>query len=199
MQYRDQLVLTGKINDVGAYTRTNIPKSYRAGIELQGGSRLTRWLQISGNIAFSENKLNDYTAFIDDYDNGGQLAKRYGKSTISFSPAVIGGYSLSLIPYKETEIMLIGKYVSSQYLDNSGRDAAKLKAYYTQDLRISYKPVIRSVRNLQFFIQFINLFDTQYVPNGYSFSYFSGGSETIANYYYPMATFNVMGGINIGL
>jgi iron complex outermembrane receptor protein len=199
MQYQDQLVLTGKINDVGAYTRTNIPKSYRAGIELQGGARLTRWLQISGNIAFSENKLNDYTAFIDDYDNGGQLAKRYGKSNISFSPAVIGGYSLSVIPYKETEIMFIGKYVSSQYLDNSGRDATKLDAYYTQDLRISYKPVMRNVRNLQFFIQFINLFDTQYVPNGYSFSYLSGDRETIANYYYPMATFNVMGGINIGL
>src|SRR6185436_3934702 len=75
MHYHNQLVLTGKINDVGAYTRTNIPKSYRAGIELQGKTKLTRWMNIAANLSFSENKIRNFTEYLDDYDNGGQQTK----------------------------------------------------------------------------------------------------------------------------
>src|SRR5665213_57470 len=77
MDYRNQLVNTGKINDVGAYTRTNAPQSYRAGIELQGGSVLSKWLNISGNISFSRNKIKNFTEYVDDYDNGLQKENLY--------------------------------------------------------------------------------------------------------------------------
>ncbi|MEO6537451.1 MAG: TonB-dependent receptor plug domain-containing protein, partial [Ferruginibacter sp.] len=86
MLYKDQLVLTGKINDVGSYTRTNIAKSYRAGIELQGAAEFLDWLSASGNISFSRNKIKNFTEYIDDYDNGGQQTKFYSKPDIAFSP-----------------------------------------------------------------------------------------------------------------
>ncbi|MEJ7671196.1 MAG: TonB-dependent receptor [Chitinophagaceae bacterium] len=82
MYYRNQLVLTGKINDVGAYTRTNTPSSYRLGIELQGKANILPWLNASANIAFSKNKIKNFTEYIDDYDNGGQ--KSFNITTLIF-------------------------------------------------------------------------------------------------------------------
>ena len=79
MYYRDQLILTGKINDVGAYTRTNVDKSYRTGIELQGAVQLNKAFSLNANLSLSANKILNFTEFIDDYDNGGQIENKYPK------------------------------------------------------------------------------------------------------------------------
>ena len=77
MNYKDQLVLSGQINDVGAYTRTNIPKSYRAGIELQGNIKFNSRVNATANLAISKNKVQNFTEYIDDYDNGGQKTNTF--------------------------------------------------------------------------------------------------------------------------
>ena len=109
MNYSDQLVLTGKINDVGAYTRTNIPRSYRAGIELQGGGKISKWLSANANLTLSRNKVKNFTEYIDDYDNGGQQRKFYNNPDIAFSPSVIAGYTITITPEKNTSLDLMGK------------------------------------------------------------------------------------------
>ncbi len=111
MHYKDQLVLTGKINDVGAYTRTNIPKSYRAGLELTAAAKITSWLNASGNFAYSKNKVEDFIEYIDDYDNGGQITNQYSSTDIAFSPAIVGAATINFIPFKNGELSLISKYV----------------------------------------------------------------------------------------
>ncbi len=199
MLYRNQLVLTGKINDVGAYTRTNIPHSYRAGIELQGKYNFTKWLSVQGNLTLSENKIRNFTEYIDDYDNGGQQEKFYSKTDISFSPAVISAASLDIKPVKGAELKLMGKYVSRQYLDNSSQRSRSLHDYYVQDLRLAYSFKVPHTDIFQAFVQVNNLFSKKYEPNGYTFSYYYGGSMTTENYYFPMATINFMAGLNIKL
>ena len=104
MYYHNQLVLTGKINDVGAYTRTNTPSSYRLGIELQGKANLLPWLNASANIAFSKNKIKNFTEYVDDYDNGGQNTFQYPNTDISFSPNVVAGCTINFCPLKNAEI-----------------------------------------------------------------------------------------------
>ncbi|MEP6713693.1 MAG: TonB-dependent receptor, partial [Ferruginibacter sp.] len=195
MLYKDQLVLTGKINDVGAYTRTNINSSYRAGIELQGAVYFTKWLSASGNISFSQNKVKNFTEYIDDYDNGGQQTKFYSKPDIAFSPAVVGAATVNIIPLKNMELNLTGKYVSRQYLDNTSQKSRSLAAYYVQDTRLNYS----CKKFAKLFFQVSNLFSKNYEPNGYTFSYVYGGKETTENYYFPMAPVNFMAGINIKL
>ena len=91
MSYKNQLVLTGQINDVGAYTRTNIPKSYRAGIELQGNYKFNSWLNASANLAFSKNKVRNFTEYIDDYDNGGQKINNYSQLTLLYRLVLLAG------------------------------------------------------------------------------------------------------------
>lgn len=197
MYYKDQLVLTGKINDVGAYTRTNIPKSYRTGIELQGKTMLARWMNISANLSFSENKITDYTEYLDDYDNGGQQTKFYSKTDISFSPSVIGGAGINFIPVKNAEINLISKYVGRQYLDNTSQRSRSLDPYYLQDIRLSYSVKSKRVKEAGIIFQLNNVFNKKYEPNGYSFSYIYGGELTTENYYFPMAGTNFMLGVNL--
>ena len=195
MLYKNQLVLTGKINDVGAYTRTNISNSYRAGIELQGAATLSKWLSASGNISLSENKVKNYTEYIDDYDNGGQQTKFYPKPDIAFSPVVTGSASINILPVKNTELNLISKYVSRQYLDNTSQKSRSLAAYYVQDARLIYN----YKKQADLFFQVSNLFSKKYEPNGYSFSYINGGTQTTEKFYYPMAPVNFMAGVNIKL
>lgn len=199
MNYKDQLVLTGKINDVGAYTRTNIPKSYRAGIELQGTIKVYSWLTASANLALSQNKVLNFTEYIDDYDNGGQKITAFQKSDIAYSPSVVGGGSINFIPVKNGALSLLNKYVSKQYLDNTSNDIRVLNAFFTQDLRASYSIKKKWLKELAVIAQVNNLWGTKYEPNGYTYSYFAGGVTTTENFYFPMAGRNFMIGVNLKL
>ena len=198
MRYRDQLVLTGRINDVGAYTRTNIPNSYRLGLELSASHRPTDRIDIRGNLTLSDNRIIGLTAYYDDYDNGGQNKETFDRSVIAFSPAVTGALTLNFRPTRQTEISLPAKYVSRQYLDNTGRKSRSLDPYFVQDLHLTWKPNIRGALNTAIRLQVNNLFDVRYEPNGYTFSYMAGGAMTTENYYFPMAGRNMMIGLSVG-
>ncbi len=199
MQYKNQLVLTGKINDVGAYTRTNIPNSHRVGMEFTAGAIVTEWFSASGNAAFSRNRIRNFTEYIDDYDNGGQKANFYQKTTIAFSPGMVANASLNFFPFKGAELNLVSKYVSRQFLDNTTKKERSLHPYYTQDIKLTYSFSKIKIKELKLFLNAINIFSKLYEPNGYTFSYFYGGVQTTENYYFPMAPVNFTGGINIKL
>lgn len=192
MAYKNQLVLTGKINDVGAYTRTNIDNSYRVGLELQASQKLNTWFSASANISFSANKIKNFTEYLDDWDNGGQVTKAYSKTDISYSPNVVASASLDFLPVKNGYISLMSKYVGKQFLDNTSNNARKLRAFYLQDIRIGY-----NYKKLKPFVQFNNVFNKKYEPNGYTYAYIYNGDVNADNYYFPMAPFNWVIGLNV--
>ncbi|MEP7141986.1 MAG: TonB-dependent receptor plug domain-containing protein [Ferruginibacter sp.] len=198
MDYKDQLVLVGNINDVGAYTRTNIPKSYRTGIELQGKTNISTWINLAANLSFSENKIKNYTDLVDDYDIGGTKAYYYKKTDIAFSPTVVAGSKISFIPVKNAEINLLSKYVGSQFLDNTSQKSRRLDAYYVQDIRLAYTLECKFFKEINLVAQLNNVFNKKYEANGYTYSYISGGLVT-ENFYFPMAPFNCMIGLNVRL
>jgi iron complex outermembrane receptor protein len=199
MTYKDQLVLTGQINDVGAYSRTNIPESYRAGIELQGSYEFCKWMNAAANIAFSKNKVKNFTEYIDDYDNGGQKVNKYNSTDIAFSPSVVGGATINFLLLKKTELSLLSKYVSKQYLDNTQDSGRVLSAYYVQDVKIIYTIKKKKLKELNIIGQVNNIFGKKYEPNGYTYNYIYGGELSVNNYYFPMAGTNVMVGVSIKL
>ena len=199
MNYKDQLVLTGKVNDVGAYTRTNIPKSYRAGIELEGGIKFNQWVNATANLALSQNKVKNFTEYIDDYDNGGQKTNNYSSTTIAYSPIVVGSATINFLPIKNTELSLLSKYVSKQYLDNTENENRFLNSFFVQDIRALYTFKKKWLKEVNIIAQVNNIFGKKYEPNGYTFSYFVGGETITENYYFPMAGTNFMMGVNISL
>ena len=138
MDYTNQLVLTGALNDVGSPIRVNTPSSYRAGIELVAGFKLHKKLDLTFNTTFSQNKISEFTESITDYATYTNIENVYEDTDISFSPSVIAASILTFKPVKGLAMTLRTKYVGDQYLDNTGSDSRKLKAYTTTDLGISY-------------------------------------------------------------
>ncbi len=203
MKYDDQLVLTGQVNDVGAYTRTNVPSSYRAGVELQAAWQFNRYINVAGNFTLSRNKIDKYTEYLDEYDASfdyvGQHTEAHRHTDIAFSPDVTGGLVLNVLPVRNLEVSLISKYVSDQYLDNTQSDARKLDGFYTQDARVIYTLHNRIFNNWSINAQVNNVFNKHYQPNGYTYGYLYDGSLVTENFYFPMAGTNFSVGLNIRL
>lgn len=205
MNYNNQLVLTGAINDVGAYTRTNVANSYRMGIELQGAYVPNYWLKVFANATLSQNKIQDFTEYVDNYDapSGFQDVINHGTSDIAFSPNILGAGGITLSPFRYMkneqvfEIDILGKYVGKQYLDNTSNDSRSISDYGLCDMRIRYSIKTKAIREIGLNLMLNNILDKKYVSNGYTFSYISGGEFTTVNYFYPQAGFNFLLGVNL--
>lgn len=192
MDYKNQLILTGEINDVGAYIRQNVPNSYRAGIELQAGIQLLESLEWSGNATMSRNKIEEYTYYLDDYDTGGQKATTYTDTDIAFSPNFIANSNLQF-SNRGFSVALNTKYVGKQYLDNTQTESRSLDSYLVNDLQLSYDwSTTPLLNNLEATLQVNNIFNEMYESNGYTYGYIAGGEQQFFNYYYPQAGRNIM-------
>lgn len=199
MLYKNQLILTGQINDVGAYTRVNVPNSFRMGVELQGRATISNWVNAGANLTISKNKIKRSDEYFDDYDNGGQISISHKNTDISFSPSIISGITVNLLPFKNGEISLLSKYVSRQYLDNTQDITRSLRSYFVQDVRFTYTIKNKLFHEWNLIACAYNVLNKKYEPNGYTFSYIYSGNKTTENYYFPMAGTNFMAGINIRL
>jgi iron complex outermembrane receptor protein len=207
MGYKDQLVLTGQLNDVGAYIRENVASSYRAGIELDAAVMLSPQWTLGGNVAFSRNKIDSYTEYSDVYDENwdftGQESITYTNTDIAFSPDVVGSAIIDFKPIKNLELSMLNKYVGQQFLDNAQQEDRSLDAYWTTDFRFVYTWKPGFVKEMVFSGKVNNVFNKLYEPNGYTFGYFVPSSEgqgmqrIAENFYYPMAGTNFMAGVSI--
>ncbi|MFN4257355.1 MAG: TonB-dependent receptor [Saprospiraceae bacterium] len=181
MRYRDQLVLDGRLNDVGAYIRTNVPRSHRAGIELEAETTVLERLQLAGNVALSQNKAVQFTEFLDDWDTGGQLQIEHENTDLAFSPNVIGRAEAGFLFVKKTRreaaISLAGKYVGSQFLDNTSNAATQLPGYFVADARLNVRLENRSGQRAQLVFSVLNFLNTKYVSNGWAYRYVSAGYD----------------------
>jgi len=162
-------------------------------------ARVTSFLTATANLALSRNKINNYTEYIDDYDNGGQKSFYYKHPDIAFSPAVVGAASLEFFPFPNYTLSLPAKYVGKEFLDNSQKDGRSLRSYYVQDLRMVYTLKPQPFKAIDLIFQLNNVFNKKYEPNGYTYSSFSGGSLITENFYFPMAGTNFMLAVNIKL
>ena len=217
MDYKNQLVLTGAVNDVGAFVRTNIPDSYRAGIELLGGwqSETNNPIRIEGNLTLSRNKIAEYTEYVPTYDpnytrvDSLVVATSYTNTDIAFSPNIVaGGQASYLVKALDLNVALLGKYVGRQYLDNTQTEAKSLDPYGVLDLRIQYQRALKGwMKSISATLQVNNLLSAEYEANGYTFSenYLydngNGGFDqtgvTPYNYYYPQAGRNFLASVSL--
>lgn len=205
MQYKNQLILTGQLNDVGAYNRTNVADSYRMGVEVEGGYMLTKKWSITGNFTLSANKIKAFDEFVDNYDNydeNGNMVQDvipHQNTDIAFSPAAIAALGISYTPTKQLEINLLSKYVGRQFLDNTSNSAKQLDAYYITNLTVNYMLPKWKGKEVKFGVLVNNIFNHLYENNGYTFSYIAGGERITENYYYPQAGRNFLARITLKL
>ena len=204
MNYKDQLVLTGEINNVGDPIMVNAPKSYRAGIELMGRAIITDFLSWNANLTLSQNKILDFTSYIDNWDYWNdpdnepyQIEQHFESTDISFSPAVTGNNTFTLNFFENLNINLISKYVSKQYLDNSSNEQYVLDAYFVNDVRIDYTlPGNRFFREIGFNLSVNNILNEKYETNAWIYRYYYGGEEFSMDGFFPQAGTHILGGVS---
>jgi iron complex outermembrane receptor protein len=191
--YIDQLVLTGQINDVGAYTRTNVDKSYRAGLELETDIKLLKNLKLVTSTTISKNKITVFNEYIDDYDLGIQVINNYKNTDIAYSPNMIAGAGLEYSIKKNTSLNITGKYVGSQYLDNTQNKARIIEDFTYFNCRVSHTFYGVRFKSITLGMQINNLLNSLYEANGYTYSYIYNQELITENFYYPQAGVNFMG------
>jgi len=201
MQYKDQLVLTGKINDVGEPIRQNVADSYRFGIELDASYNISRQFMLNANAALSRNKINDYVDYLYEYDDNGDISNivetGYSDTDISFSPAAVAFAELAYAPVKGIAIAFQNKYVSKQYLDNTQDDTRKLNAYFVSNIRAGYTFSALGIKKVNLALLVNNIFDKKYESNGYTYSSLYQGQRTTENFYFPQAGTNFLLSLNL--
>ncbi len=198
MRYKDQLVLTGELDDVGSPIRANVGDSYRLGIEIDANFKLGKKFSIQPNIALSTNKNLDFTSTWD-----GEVVD-LGNTNISFSPNIVIGNMFNYMPVENLQFTLLSKFVGEQFMGNIDTNGSKLDSYFVNDLNINYeinpKKIVKSI----IFSGLVNnIFNVKYVSNGFYYTYddtwsVPGETATLEGAgYYPQATTNFLLGMTL--
>ena len=198
MQYNEQLILTGALDDVGAPIRTNSGDSYRLGLEIEAAFSLSDAFIIQPVLTLSSNKNKQTYSQVDG------ILKDFGTTNISFSPEVVASNAFIYSPLKNFSLSFLTKYVGDQYMGNTDTDTSKLKEYFVNDLNITYEWNPKSVFSTVVVSALVNnIFDKEYVSNGYYYTYdddwsVPGQLTTIEGAgYYPQATRNFLVGVTL--
>jgi iron complex outermembrane receptor protein len=191
MYYDQQLVLTGQINDVGGYTRTNVDQSYRAGLEIELQYAVTPQIRLQSASSLSQNKIINFVEYVDVYLDEApyytQIQINHGTTDLAFSPNFIQTLGLQYAPVKSLQLALQTKYVSRQFLDNTSDLNRSIDPFTFTNFILNWKVKQQFAENFELGLLVNNIFSAQYANNGYTFSYQYGGQTTTENFYYPQA------------
>lgn len=201
MNYDNQLVVTGELNDVGSNLRQNVPDSYRTGIELVGEYKFSDQVRWGANVTLSQNKIKNFTEILYNYgtnfDEFNIEETSYTDTDIAFSPNVIVGSQVTITPFERFQIGILNKYVGKQFLDNTSNDNRSIDSYFTKDLRLSYDFSIKSIERVNLSLLVNNVLNAEYSSNGYTFGYAGGDYVVRENYLYPQAGRNFFLAMNV--
>ena len=214
MEYWDMLIETGKLTDVGYAIKENVPRSWRRGLELAASWKALAWLRMGGNITLSTNKIRNYTAYYEMYDNMndwnylGQHHVDFVNTDILMSPSLVGMADLTLTPFASSAgslnsayLSLNGKYVGKQYYDNTSSDERAVPAYFVADLSLGFEVPLRKSfdlmdddSSLSFSLHVHNLFNKMYYADAWLWrAYFKQEDAFYAETgIYPQAPANIM-------
>ncbi len=191
MNYHNQLLLTGEINDVGAYIHSNVAKSYRLGVEVYGSYRFDKKLKLTGGITLSQNKIAQFNEYLDTYLDTvpyyTQQVITHTNTNMSFSPNITGNIGLDWMPIDNLNIAWMSKLVGRQFLDNTGNVNRSIDPFNFSNIQFNYSIFDKFCKEIQFGLMINNVFNQMYSNNGYTFSYAYGGQTTTENFYYPQA------------
>ena len=213
MDYDNQLIKTGEINDVGYFTSKNVKNSFRKGVEIESSYILNNKLSVGGNLTISENKLDTLVQYVDNWDTGDQNQVVHENTDLAFSPNLTWAANINYKYNKNTNFLLNTKYVGDQYIDNTSSEKRMLESYMISNFQIDYhfKSSIFTKAKISFLVN--NLFDIEYVNNAWIYRYISDSSDPreYDDYttqgdgniydmagYFPQATRNYLLGLTLG-
>lgn len=204
MNYHNQLILNGKLNDIGEPLSENVLSSFRAGIEVVGSAKFSENVRWDGSVTLSQNRINNFDEYVDVYDENwewvGQQKNHIGYTPIAYSPSITWNNSFT-VTYGRFEAKWLEQYVGKQYVDNTGSNERALDAYFVANLRFSYSLPVKHLRGIDFSLLINNLNNAKYISNAWTYSYYQGDNSGKQRYsdfgFYPQAGTNFLAGITV--
>jgi iron complex outermembrane receptor protein len=201
MLYRDQLVPTGKISNTGYPIMTNVPESYRTGIEFSGSYRPSPLAALKMNLTISRSRITDFTNFYFNYDTSDwseeYTSSNLGTVDIAYSPRITGSAEVEVNPMKNLSLNLTGKYVGKQYFDNTMSENRVINPYFVSSISAGYKIHFKGTDELMLRFIVNNLLNAVYENNAYGGMWAEDGAEKTWAYYFPQAGINYTAGITL--
>lgn len=191
MLYKDQLTPSGDLSSSGYSLMENVDKSYRLGIELEGGYRFADWFRLDANLTLSDNRILNYS-YTDFNDGDSVLVSHMGNTNLSFSPSVVGAAVATFEPVDDLKLQLVGKYVGEQYLDNTSRDVYKQEAYFLLNLKVGYTWRLENHSEIEAQLVVNNLLNKMYRIGAWAGDYEWGGYYHSCGWY-QQPGINMMG------
>jgi iron complex outermembrane recepter protein len=205
MDYKNQLIPTGEINDVGGATRRNVDRSYRTGLEFEAAWKPAQIIELAGNLSLSRNKIQEFIEYSDvlnaNWERISQIATTYLDTDIAYSPSVVGAGIISIFPVENLSVSLHTKLVSKQYIDNTMNSARMLDGYGVSDLKLAYLIPGKLFRELEVSIAVNNVYNAQYSSNAWIYKGYLDGSNlmTLSDGYFPQAGRHFLAGLRLRL
>lgn len=205
MNYHNELVLTGKLNDVGEAIRQNVDRSYRMGLELSAAWKPLKGLTIAGNAALSQNRVLSFREYLDTYDADfnwiGQTEIAHTNTPLAFAPALVAGTQITYevpVQFGSLSAGWDSRYVGKQYADNTGSAQSLLDAWWVNDLRLGavWQTRAAGIKTIEANLLVRNLLNEVYESNAWVYAYVYNGNRTADMGYYPQAPANIMGSIH---
>ncbi|MFV0365970.1 MAG: TonB-dependent receptor [Mangrovibacterium sp.] len=199
MFYKNQLVLTGEVNDVGSSMMINVDDSYRVGAEFTASALIFPKLRLDATYTFSQNKIKDFTEFVDDWDSETyeQKQNHLGKTDLAFSPNHVMNGALTYSPNSHWDIALISNFVGEQFIDNTSSSDRMLDSWFVSNLKVAYSLPVKFCKELKFHLMVNNIFNAEYESNAWVYSYYTGGERYKMDGYFPQAGTNFYFGLDV--
>lgn len=211
MNYKDQMVQTGKMTPSGYKLQENVPHSYRMGVELSAAYTPVRWLRLDANTTLSRNRIKNYTKYYTTFYNAvdykeltkedadKQIKEYIGNTNISYSPDVVGSGIITILPFKKASLSFIGKYVGKMYYDNTSDNDYRLDDYFVTNIAAGYTFKTQKVGEIDFQFFINNIFDKRYYGHATVdvSKFLDGSSDSVYQRLFPQAPCNIMARVGI--
>ena len=195
MLYKNQLTPNGDLSSSGYALMENVDKSYRIGLELEGGYKVANWFRMDANLTLSLNKSIDFT-YTDFADGDNTMVTYTANTPLALSPSVISAAIATFTPCKDAKLQLIGKYVGKQYADNTGRECYAIDPYFLLNFRASYTWHLRGTNEIEAQLLVNNVLNHQYRLSAWVGDRVDDYSDPSTNYYYHSRGWLQQPGIN---
>ena len=195
MLYKNQLTPNGDLSSSGYALMENVDKSYRIGLELEGGYKVANWFRMDANLTLSLNKSIDFT-YTDFADGDNTMVTYTANTPLALSPSVISAAIATFTPCKDAKLQLIGKYVGKQYADNTGRECYAIDPYFLLNFRASYTWHLRGTNEIEAQLLVNNVLNHQYRLSAWVGDWVDDYSDPSTNYYYHSRGWLQQPGIN---
>ena len=187
MNYKDQFVLTGELDNIGEAVTRNLDKSYRLGVELTAAWKPVDWFQWDANATWSRNRVKDIAVTLEDGKTNYTID---GETPLSFSPDFIFN-NIFTFQYAGFKASVQSQYISDQYLTNTGfktmecndkwnddyepvgnttYETLMLKHHFNTNLDLSYHFSLKKIgmKDATIGVTLYNIFDAKYDNNGWA-------------------------------